>query len=153
MGKLVRSLPGIQLIYQNIPCDTQIAMTVTIANREYNVEASQLVQQKGPTPSLCWSSIVAWQNGSLPDTNGEIRLGTPFLSGVYAYVIPKWTELTIGHSIIRTKSNLWDLLGNLIRSMTSTRWLRSGVGLMGNLPVSVSTPADILHDEVQADDQ
>lgn len=87
MGKLARSLPRIQLTYQNIPCDTQIAMTVTIANREYNVEASQLVQQKGPTPSLCWSSIIAWQNGSLPDTHGEIRLGTPFLSGVYAYVL------------------------------------------------------------------
>jgi len=66
-------------------------MTVTIANREYNVDPTQLVQQRGSSPTSCWSTIVAWQNGSLPDTDGEIRLGTPFLSGVYAYVpSPTW---------------------------------------------------------------
>jgi hypothetical protein len=59
-------------------------MTVTIGDREYNVESSQLVQQRGVSPGSCWSSIVSWQAGSLPDAAGEIRLGTPFLSGVYA---------------------------------------------------------------------
>ena len=61
-------------------------MTVTIANREYNIDPSQLVQQRGSSTASCWSTIVAWQNGSLPDTDGEIRLGTPFLAGVYAQV-------------------------------------------------------------------
>jgi hypothetical protein len=72
---------------QNLPCDAKIPMTITISNREYNVDPTQLVQQRGASPTSCWSTIVAWQNGSLPDTNGEIRLGTPFLSGVYAYVL------------------------------------------------------------------
>lgn len=59
-------------------------MTVTVAGREYKVDSTQLVQQRGVSPNACWSSIVAWQSGSLPDTRGEIRLGTPFLAGVYA---------------------------------------------------------------------
>lgn len=71
---------------QNVPCDATISMTVTIANREYKVDSSQLVQQRGVSPNSCWSSIVAWQAGSVPDIQGEIRLGTPFLAGVYAWV-------------------------------------------------------------------
>lgn len=59
-------------------------MTVTIGGREYNVDANELVQQRGVSPNSCWSSIVSWQTGSLADAAGEIRLGTPFLSGVYA---------------------------------------------------------------------
>ena len=82
-------------------------MTVTIANREYNVDPTQLVQQRGASASSCWSTIVAWQNGSLPDTNGEIRLGTPFLSGVYAYVPTTQTFSSwLGHSITLRNSNL-----------------------------------------------
>jgi hypothetical protein len=87
MGKLALSdQEGIADV-RNLPCDAKIPMTVTIANREYNVDPTQLVQRRGASPTSCCSTIVAWQNGSLPDTNGEIRLGTPFLSGVYAYVI------------------------------------------------------------------
>jgi len=75
-----------RLTWQNIPCDLNISMTVTISGHEYNVAASELVQPRGVAGRTCWSSIVAWSNGSLPEQLGEIRLGTPFLSGVYSYV-------------------------------------------------------------------
>jgi hypothetical protein len=85
MGELLLPQDHVgRLTLQNVPCDAEIAMTVTIGGREYNVDPTQLVQQRGASSGACWSTIVAWQPGSLPETLGEIRLGTPFLSGVYA---------------------------------------------------------------------
>ena len=76
------SLPS--SLEQNIPCNTNISMTVTLGGHEYNVAASELVQPRDRAGRTCWSSLVAWENASLPEQQGEIRLGTPFLSGVYS---------------------------------------------------------------------
>lgn len=59
-------------------------MSITISGHEYKVAASELVQGRDIARQTCWGSVVAWQNGSLPDTTGEIRMGTPFLSEVYS---------------------------------------------------------------------
>jgi len=59
-------------------------MSITISGHEYNVASSELVQARDVARRTCWSSIVAWSNGSVPEALGEIRLGTPFLSGVYS---------------------------------------------------------------------
>ena len=59
-------------------------MTVTIAGYEYNVASSEIIQSRDVAGRTCWGGVVAWQNDSAPDTLGEIRLGTPFMSGVYS---------------------------------------------------------------------
>ncbi|ODN90212.1 hypothetical protein L198_06230 [Cryptococcus wingfieldii CBS 7118] len=69
----------------NIPCDTNISLTLTISDTTYGIASSQLVQTRGAaTGRSCWSSVVAWGNGSVPETIGEVRLGTPFMSNVYS---------------------------------------------------------------------
>jgi len=72
------------LTRQSLPCEVNISMTVTISGHEYNVASSELVQPRDRASRTCWGSLVAWENASLPEELGEIRLGTPFLSGVYA---------------------------------------------------------------------
>jgi hypothetical protein len=71
------------LTKQNIPCDSTISMTVSLSGTSHAVASSQLVQQRNEGGQSCWSSIVAWSNGSIPEQLGEVRLGTPFMSGVY----------------------------------------------------------------------
>jgi hypothetical protein len=72
------------LTKQNVPCDSTISMTVSLSGTSYAVASSQLVQQRNEGGQSCWSSIVAWSNGSVPEQLGEVRLGTPFMSGVYS---------------------------------------------------------------------
>ena len=74
---------------QMIDCSTTFTMSVTFNGYEYAVPSSQLVQPRainGISSGGCWGAIVAWQNGSVPESLGEIRLGTPFLNGVYSWV-------------------------------------------------------------------
>nr|XP_031860992.1 uncharacterized protein CI109_003719 [Kwoniella shandongensis]KAA5528064.1 hypothetical protein CI109_003719 [Kwoniella shandongensis] len=80
----------------NIPCDTHIDLLITIDDRQYAVDPSRLVQARDAQGRTCWSSVVAWQNGSLPEQRGEVRLGTPFLSGVYAALYYSSTAQYIG---------------------------------------------------------
>nr|XP_018267356.1 uncharacterized protein I303_01342 [Kwoniella dejecticola CBS 10117]OBR89514.1 hypothetical protein I303_01342 [Kwoniella dejecticola CBS 10117] len=68
----------------NVPCDTSIDLKITISGTQYAIDPTALVRNRDAAGRTCWSSIVAWQNGSVPETNGEVRLGTPFMSGVYA---------------------------------------------------------------------
>ncbi|ORX37386.1 aspartic peptidase domain-containing protein [Kockovaella imperatae] len=67
----------------NLPCEANISMTITISGREFNVERRELVQPREVSGISCWGSVVAWHNGSVAESLGEIRLGTPFMSGVY----------------------------------------------------------------------
>jgi hypothetical protein len=61
-------------------------MTITIASHEYSVDASQLVQRRDRAGQTCWGAVVGWTSGSTPDRLGEVRLGTPFMSGIYTLV-------------------------------------------------------------------
>jgi len=74
---------------QNLPCNTNVSMTITIAKYQYNVATSELVQPRDRAGQTCWGSVVAWQNGSTAEGLGEVRMGTPFMSGVYSYVSRK----------------------------------------------------------------
>ncbi|WWC66206.1 uncharacterized protein I206_100107 [Kwoniella pini CBS 10737] len=68
----------------NLPCDASIDLKIIISGTQYAIDPTALVRNRDAAGRTCWSSIVAWQNGSVPETNGEVRLGTPFMSGVYA---------------------------------------------------------------------
>jgi hypothetical protein len=59
-------------------------MSISISGTTYAVASSQLVQSRDTAGVSCWSSIVAWSNGSTPEKLGEVRLGTPFMAGVYS---------------------------------------------------------------------
>ncbi|KAK8866113.1 hypothetical protein IAR55_001264 [Kwoniella newhampshirensis] len=80
----------------NIPCDSQIHLTFTIDDREYVVDPARLVQARDTSGRTCWSSVVAWQNGSIPEQQGEVRLGTPFMSGLYMALYYSDSEQYIG---------------------------------------------------------
>ncbi|WWC86447.1 uncharacterized protein L201_001324 [Kwoniella dendrophila CBS 6074] len=67
----------------NVPCDAHLDLRITISGTSYAIDPTSLVRNRDRAGRTCWSSIVAWQNGSVPEQNGEIRLGTPFMSGVY----------------------------------------------------------------------
>lgn len=59
-------------------------MSISIQSATYNFNPTQLVQPKdGQT---CYSQVQAWTDGSVAEEQGEIRLGTSFMSGVYSYV-------------------------------------------------------------------
>ena len=80
----VRLFLGDVLSPQNLVCDANISMTVTLAGHEYDVDKHELVQPRDASGRTCWGSVVAWQNGSVPESLGEIRFGTPFMSGIYS---------------------------------------------------------------------
>ena len=61
-------------------------MEITISGYQYNVANAQLIQPRDQAGQTCWGAVVAWQNGSVTETLGEIRLGTPFMSDIYSYV-------------------------------------------------------------------
>ncbi|WRT64341.1 uncharacterized protein IL334_001273 [Kwoniella shivajii] len=67
----------------NVPCDASIDLKITISGTQYAVDPTALIQNRDVAGRTCWSSIIAWQNGSIPEQNGEVRLGTPFMSGIY----------------------------------------------------------------------
>ncbi|WVW82514.1 hypothetical protein I302_104525 [Kwoniella bestiolae CBS 10118] len=67
----------------NVPCDASIDLKITISGTQYAIDPTSLVRNRDVAGRTCWSSIVAWQNGSVPEARGEVRLGTPFMSGVY----------------------------------------------------------------------
>ncbi|EAL17393.1 hypothetical protein CNBM1980 [Cryptococcus deneoformans B-3501A] len=69
---------------RNLPCGTNISMTLIISGAAYAVASSQLVQARDVAGRTCWGSVVAWQNNSLAEQKGEIRLGTPFMSNIYS---------------------------------------------------------------------
>ncbi|WVR06058.1 hypothetical protein IAU60_003086 [Kwoniella sp. DSM 27419] len=68
----------------NLPCNTTLDVKIAISGVQYNIASSELVQARDKAGITCWGSIVAWQNGSLPEQQGEVRLGTPFMAGVYS---------------------------------------------------------------------
>ncbi|WVF70277.1 hypothetical protein IAT40_005066 [Kwoniella sp. CBS 6097] len=80
----------------NVPCDTTIDLKITISGVQYAVASSQLVQSRDSAGRTCWSSLVAWQNGSVPDQRGEVRLGTPFMAGVYSAFYYSDSEQFVG---------------------------------------------------------
>ncbi|KAK4685789.1 hypothetical protein P7C73_g4350, partial [Tremellales sp. Uapishka_1] len=80
----------------NLPCDTNISMSITISSTEYRLDSSQLVVARDKAGQTCWSTVTAWQNGSLPESLGEIRLGTPFMSGVYSVLYYTESEQLVG---------------------------------------------------------
>ncbi|OCF37661.1 hypothetical protein I316_00788 [Kwoniella heveanensis BCC8398] len=80
----------------NLPCDTHIDLKITIAGVQYAVASSQIVQPRDTAGRTCWSSLVAWQRGSVPDERGEVRLGTPFMAGVYSAFYYSDSEQFVG---------------------------------------------------------
>ncbi|ORY29360.1 aspartic peptidase domain-containing protein [Naematelia encephala] len=80
----------------NIPCNINISMSVTIAGHEYQVSSSALVQARDTAGNTCWGNLIAWNNGTLPDTLGEVRLGTAFMSGIYSVLYYDGTQQLIG---------------------------------------------------------
>ena len=68
----------------NLPCNYNISLVISINSRSYNIEASQLIQPRDVAGRTCWGSLMAWTKGSVPDVRGEVRLGTPFMQGVYS---------------------------------------------------------------------
>ncbi|OCF74007.1 hypothetical protein I204_05857 [Kwoniella mangroviensis CBS 8886] len=67
----------------NVPCDASIDLKISISGTQYAIDPTSLVRNRDVAGRTCWSSIVAWQNGSVPEGKGEVKLGTPFMSGVY----------------------------------------------------------------------
>ncbi|WVQ97625.1 hypothetical protein IAU59_004739 [Kwoniella sp. CBS 9459] len=80
----------------NVPCDTQIDLRITISGVQYAVASSQLVQPRDQAGRTCWSSVVAWQNGSVPEQRAEVRLGTPFMAGIYSAFYYSDSEQYVG---------------------------------------------------------
>lgn len=67
-------------------------MTLIISGAAYAVASSQLVQARDVAGRTCWGSVVAWQNNSLAEQKGEIRLGTPFMSNIYSCVVFRYVN-------------------------------------------------------------
>ncbi|GMK56760.1 hypothetical protein CspeluHIS016_0306000 [Cutaneotrichosporon spelunceum] len=67
----------------NLPCDLSTDVRVRLSGVSYNLATSSLVVPRDKLGRTCWGSVVAWSNGSVPETEGEIRLGAAFISGVY----------------------------------------------------------------------
>ncbi|RXK39222.1 hypothetical protein M231_03442 [Tremella mesenterica] len=100
-SKLMSGVPGARRDPDDptrwiMPCNTNISMTVTIDQHEYKVAASELVKPRTLGGTSCWAGIVAWRNGSLAEQLGEVRLGTPFMSGVYAALYYTTDERHVG---------------------------------------------------------
>jgi hypothetical protein len=55
---------------------------MSVQGTTYNFNPTQLVQ---PGPDRrCYSQVQAWTNSSVAEEQGEIRLGSSFLSGIYS---------------------------------------------------------------------
>ncbi|CAD6589504.1 MAG: hypothetical protein TREMPRED_005380 [Tremellales sp. Tagirdzhanova-0007] len=80
----------------NLPCDANISMEITISGYQYNVANAQLIQPRDQAGQTCWGAVVAWQNGSVTETLGEIRLGTPFMSDIYSVLFYSPSEQLVG---------------------------------------------------------
>jgi hypothetical protein len=66
---------------QNVPCDALIDFSIHLPGGNYKANSTDLVQHR--SVRSCWGGIVAWPSGSVMDRQGEVLLGTPFLSNVY----------------------------------------------------------------------
>jgi hypothetical protein len=69
---------------QNVPCDASIDFSIHLPGGSYKANSTDLVQHR--SVRSCWGGIVAWPSGSAMDRQGEVLLGTPFLSNVYTCV-------------------------------------------------------------------
>ena len=79
-----------------VPCNTNLSMIVDISGYQYKVGSTELVQPRTDGGAGCWSSVIAWQNGSTAEQVGEVRLGTPFLAGVYVALYYSTDERYVG---------------------------------------------------------
>ncbi|KAL7419284.1 hypothetical protein Q5752_006121 [Cryptotrichosporon argae] len=80
----------------NLPCDTAISLTVSISGTSYAVNSATLVAARDIAGRTCWGNIVAWENGSVPESLGEVRLGTAFMNGVYTALYYSDSEMLVG---------------------------------------------------------
>ncbi|CAK9779886.1 unnamed protein product [Cutaneotrichosporon oleaginosum] len=67
----------------NVPCNASAEIKVVLGGIPYVLATSSLIVPRDSQGWTCWGSMMSWANASLPETHGEIRLGAPFLSGVY----------------------------------------------------------------------
>ncbi|BEI95270.1 hypothetical protein CcaverHIS631_0102190 [Cutaneotrichosporon cavernicola] len=67
----------------NLPCNTTADVHVRLGGVSYALAINQLVVPRDRLGRTCWGSVVSWSNASIPETNGDIRLGKAFISGIY----------------------------------------------------------------------
>ncbi|WVN89123.1 uncharacterized protein L203_104339 [Cryptococcus depauperatus CBS 7841] len=96
----------------NLPCDTNITSTISISGSSYAISSSELVQKRDLAGRSCWGSVVAWQNGSAPELRGEVRLGTPFMSNIYAVLYYTENQQYVGLAGKPNSVNAHNLLSN-----------------------------------------
>ncbi|KAE8542919.1 hypothetical protein D1P53_000982 [Cryptococcus gattii VGV] len=113
----------------NLPCGSNISMTLTISGVAYAFASSQLVQARDMAGRTCWGSVVAWKNNSLAEQKGEIRLGTPFMSNVYSVLYYSDSSQYVG---LAGKPNSVNAHNLVTRSVSHTNTKLAGI-LIGSL--------------------
>ncbi|KAG7548951.1 hypothetical protein FFLO_03156 [Filobasidium floriforme] len=78
----------------NVPCDASIDFSIHLPGGNYKANSTDLVQHR--SVRSCWGGIVAWPSGSAMDRQGEVLLGTPFLSNVYTALYYSPDERYVG---------------------------------------------------------
>lgn len=65
-----------------IPCGAKLKFDLKLSDgRTFGIPSKLLIVPE--VGDLCYGAVYAWANGSDPDKEGSIRLGTPFLDEWY----------------------------------------------------------------------